>query len=265
LSASDLVTIVTAFKDLGRENWHKTAPFKRFPRWLSRSSSEYFENFARLCELPNPIVVFAHRDMHEDLISIRQDLQLYDIEEVWVKHENILTRIAEIQNSKYFRRFVVSPKMPEYWNAEYVYINYLKPAFVASATETIGTQGTFAWVDFGYARKRIRCAETGGWKFRTHEKINFFALNTADFSKEIFEVIKSGDVLIQGGMIVGPGVLWQDLYIDWFRKISELLALGLVDDDQTIMLLLYKAEPNRFVLQQFTSSNWFVGFDNIVP
>ena len=43
------ITIVTAFYDIGRENWI----------YYNRDTSYYFECFERLCQLKNKIIIFS--------------------------------------------------------------------------------------------------------------------------------------------------------------------------------------------------------------
>jgi hypothetical protein len=50
------IGIVTAFFDIGREDW---AQRPNTPTWLARSTEDYFVCFERMCRLENEIVVFT--------------------------------------------------------------------------------------------------------------------------------------------------------------------------------------------------------------
>ena len=254
------VVIVTAFKELNRANWDSISGIRRFPKWLLRDTNDYFENFERLCQIKNKIVVFADPVHHSHLKSLRDDLIVLDLKEIWNRHLAIREGIQKIHQNPEFAKFVNSPKMPEYWNTDYVYINFLKSPFVAEVAAKETEQKVFAWVDFGYVRPGVELPENHVWRFNPREKMCLFARKSSNLQAPIFEVIKTGVVCIQGGMMIGPQQLWPIFAKHFMSKVEELLRIGLVDDDQSILLMMYQSNPSSFNLLNFDDTNWFQGF-----
>lgn len=258
---SDTVAIVTAFVDLGRDKWvgekngHTIAPY------IKRDKKTYFERFARLAKVKNPIIVFAKTEDFEQLKEIRQDLTLVSIDTVFEDHEHLVNKIKSIQEDPTFIKFVSNPASPEYWSAEYVTINLMKSFFVSYAVEqNLAKENTWAWIDFGYVRDDTFCPPGIEWRFNTEGKINLFCINPFTFSKPIFEIVRTGEVYIQGCHIVAPRNQWENLKNLVIQSISSLFNTGLVDDDQTALLMAYRAAPELFNLNKVDPNNWFVIF-----
>jgi len=259
MKTPELVTIVTAFKDLGRGKWSSNKFIKKIPKWLDRTNDEYLEYFSRLCQLKNPIIVFAPNELRDILLEIRSDLTIMDIDEIWNENFQLRESISVVHKNNEFQKFVDSPKMPEYWNSDYVYINFLKSAFVANAIKKCQTGKVLAWVDFGYMRPYAHFPESKDWEFDSKGKMCLFSRAKVNLDRPIFELIKSGDVLIQGSMIIGAREMWDLFSETFFKKANELLQVGLIDDDQTVLVMTYRELSESIDLIPFTPDEWFAG------
>lgn len=258
---SDTVTIVTAFMDIGRSEWEGVKNNTAIPNYIKRDTDTYFERFERLAKLKNPIVVFAHSKDFERLKQIRNDLYLVAIDTVFEDHSHLMKNIEAIQNNKTFIDFVYKPSSPEYWSAEYVAINLMKSFFVNYAVEQKLTEGeTYAWIDFGYVRDDTFCPPGLEWKFNTEGKINLFAIEPVNMSRPIFDIVRTGDVYIQGCHIVAPKKDWAVLKELVVTNLTKLFGAGLIDDDQTLLLMAYRTMPEKFILNKINPSDWFVIF-----
>lgn len=258
---SNLVTIVTAFVDLDRGNWTGVRNGQVIPHYIKRDKDTYFERFARLAKVKNPIIVFAKSEDFERLKSIRHDLTLVSIDTIFEDHSFLLNKIKSIHQSEEFIKFVANPASPEYWCAEYVAINLMKSFFVSYAVEqNLSEASTWAWIDFGYVRDDTYCPPGLEWKFDTQNKINIFCINPLTHTKPIFEIVRTGEVYIQGCHIVAPRNQWTDLKNLVTQCMSNLFNVGLVDDDQTMLLMSYRSAPELFNLNKVDPQDWFVIF-----
>ena len=132
---TEKITIVTAFFDIGRGDW--TAD-KGLPGFIQRTNETYLERFSYLAKLDNPMVIYTSEDFSERIAALRVGKE--DLTKVVVVNfkENFIEEremIKEIQNDpKFIEKITPSQrKMPEYWNADYVLVNYLKSTFVNHA------------------------------------------------------------------------------------------------------------------------------------
>ena len=258
---SDTVTIVTAFMDIGRSEWEGVKNNQLIPGYIKRDTDTYFERFERLAKLKNPIVVFAHSKDFERLQAIREDLHLIAIDTVFEDHKHLIDKIDAVQNDPTFIKFVDNPSAPEYWSPEYVAINLMKSFFVTYAVEQkLAESETYAWIDFGYVREDTFCPPGLEWKYDTEGKINLFAIDPHTHSMPIFDIVRTGKVFIQGCHVVAPKNDWIILKDLVAANLTKLFDVGLIDDDQTLLLMAYRSMPSKFKIVNVDPSDWFVIF-----
>lgn len=258
----DDVTIVTAFVDIGRDKWEGVKNNQLIPPYIKRDTATYFERFERLTKLKNDIVCFTETKFFDKIKSIRKDITLIDIDNLKEDHKFLLQTIDHIQQEPAFIKFVTRPSAPEYWSSSYVLINFLKSHFVQFAVENNLIKTTnAAWIDFGYVRNEVYCPQNKTWFFDTKDKINIFACNPYTHTVPIFEIVRNGSVYIQGCHIVAPLNKWNTLKQLINISMSQLIDVGLVDDDQTLLLMSYRKAPEEFELNYGNVNNWFIIFE----
>jgi len=239
------MTIVTAFFDVGRAKWPG----------FGRDSSKYVEYFKFWARMKNTIVVYTDRNTAEQVLDIRgsfglkartftviaEDISTFD-HDVYRSIENALSHELAIK----FRK---KPTCPECYNALYDYLMYLKPHFVADAVQKGLADGMIAWMDFGYNH--------GGefftnpmdfdflWKYDFSPKIHIFAINPLE-NTPIFEVVRTMKTYVAGGLIAAPAELWETLRLLFRKAILGLASCGLMDDDQTLLIMAYRERPELF-------------------
>jgi protein YibB len=258
-------TIVTAFFDIGRGNWTGVKNGQVMPFYLKRTTENYFENFSRIAAIQNPMVIYTEPKYHQQIIDIREKFGLeglttiveMDVFENW---KPLLDKISSVQKNPEYLKGVTQPSMPEYWNAEYVLINYLKSYFICDAIENdlIETEQT-AWIDFGYARTDDTVPKNLKWEHDFGDKINFFNIKEIQ-NRPIVDIIKTNDVYIQGCHIVAPTNKWHHLWNLMQLSMEELLRDSLIDDDQTLLLMSYLKDKENFKLNYVDVNNWFIIF-----
>ncbi len=249
------ITIVTAFFDIGRGNWNKTTHGIDTPHFIPRSTDSYFQYFENLAKVKNDMVIFCAEEHSSMIRNIRSRLAPESKTSVFSinfkESTNHIKPIIEmIQSRPEYVEFVNDPRMPEYWNADYVLVNFMKTDFVNSAyrNNVIDTP-LVAWLDFGYVRSEKTLPKNLIWN---HEfdvsKIHYFNKRTIDFQRPIFDIIRTNDVYIMGCHIVGGKEAWEKHQRYNYESLTSLIRCGFVDDDQTIMLMNYRSHPDDFEL-----------------
>ena len=141
--------------------------------------------------------------------------------------------------------------IPEYWNPNYVVINFLKSVFVNLAinNKLVSTE-LVAWLDFGYCRTADKVPASKKWSYDFDvNKMHLFNYKEYD-NKPITDVIATNDVYILGAKIVGGKTAWPKFENLMKDSLIELGKTGLVDDDQTLMLMSTIKDPNLFELHR---------------
>ena len=259
--SSELVTIVTAFVDIGRGHWEGVKNNQLIPPYIKRDTSTYFDRFKRLTKLKNPIVCFTESRFFDEIKAMRDDIVLIGIDTIFEDHKHLIDKIDGVQLDPTFIKFVNNPSSPEYWSSKYVAINLFKSHFVNYAVENnLAPTNTSAWIDFGYCRPEVYCPENMEWKFDTDGQINLFCMNLNTHNKPIFDIVKTGEVYMQGCHIVAPNRLWGTLKQLVNDNLTTLFNVGLIDDDQTLLLMSYRSAPELFKLNTASKDDWFIIF-----
>jgi protein YibB len=266
----DKVKIVTAFVDLDRENWVGVKNGKTIPSYIKRSVDEYLERFNRLTLLNNEIFVYVESSFKQrllDYIGDKPNVTVLEIDEHLKSTESLEKKIEKIQKSPYFIDMLSNPSSPEYWNPKYVIINFLKTFLIHRTIDQklidINDRSV-AWIDFGYAREDDQAPAGKTFRFETDMFINVFSngeLN--DKRKEILEtepiinIVRSGMVLLQGCHIIAPANTWHFLWQANLKNLLALIDIGLVDDDQTFLLMSCRMYAKIFRVMEGDGDNWF--------
>ena len=253
-------TIVTAFYDLGRDEWEGFKNGELIAPYIRRSTDTYFERFERLCKIKNPIVCYTQAKFFDRIKAIRSDVELVAIDDIFKDHQEVMDLIHKVQVNDDFINLLDHPSSPEYWSAEYVAINFFKSFLVAHANESgLVKTDNIAWIDFGYCREKL--FEDGfEWSFDCDGKVNLFNIKPMD-DKPIFSIVMSGEVYIQGCHVVAPRRMWTALKTHMIEALRRLLSVGFIDDDQTLLLMSYRMHPETYKLNVGNTENWFDIFD----
>ena len=257
---TDAPTIVTAFFDTGRETWQTPGAA---PSRYRRGTDFYLGAFNRLARLPNPMVIFTEPRFAATVLAARESAGLAAITRVFTLESlfdappatTLLAAVAARQTAQ-FRRFVWAPDLPEYNEPRYVAINALKSAFVLTAMH-FGAVATadVAWLDFGYCRSDDQFDAAVPWRFDTMGCMNLFQVLVLD-DTTILDVVRSGQVWFHGALAVGPTIAWPDYADALDAAFRALLACDLVDDDQTLVLMAWRAKPTDYRLNPVPHGQW---------
>ena len=250
----DNITIVTAFFDIGREDWQK---------W-TRNNHQYINNFKFWARIKNKMVIYTETKFKKEILDIRKLYGLENrttlivIDDIYSCDKNIYTKIKDVMSSNIFKSFRKHPQNPESWNAKYNYITYLKSFFVTNAIENNLVTDFAAWIDFGFAyngKGAYPYSEEFNfiWQYNFKNKMYLFLIDEIGINKPIFDIIKNMDTYIAGNAVIGPKSLWPIYHKLCRRAVISLTDCGFADDDQTIALMAYKSNPNIFELYKISS------------
>jgi len=248
--------LVTAFFDIGRESYTK----------LSRSTLSYLEYFSRWARIKNFLFVFCgNEQIKNEVFKIRKTYNLENmtriivIENIYDIEADIYSRMKDIEKDKYFHEFRIEKNYPENI-ANYNYITNLKCWFLykASLEENVSFEYA-AWIDFGYDHGGKLFYDENDWSFALKaniDKVQLFYLPDKLEERPVFEVIRTiHPDSINGNLIICPKSSIHQLWICVREAIYNMLFLGLMDDDQAVLLLASRREPKLFNLRQ---CYWFL-------
>ena len=211
------------------------------------------------------MVVFTSQEFVEYIKSLRQNrpttILTIDFPNNFVK---LREEIVKVQSNPEYQAKInpMQVRNPEYWNADYVVVNLLKSSFVTQALNRgVIETPLVAWLDFGYCRNEETLnGLTQWWCPLSPEKIHFFTIKDWVEGTYIQDVIANNDVHVTGPCIIAGKELWPALEKLVHHNVSELLKNGLMDDDQTLLLMSYLQKPELFELHKITGQDWFVAF-----
>ena len=257
------ITIVTAFFDIGRGDW---TPDNGLPHYLQRTNATYMERFSRMAKLDNDMIIYTSEDLAQEISTYREGkpntkIVIVDIKE---QFKDLRERISAIQNNDEYKRLINTNqiKNPEYWNADYVLVNFLKSHFATHAIKNdLVDSELVAWMDFGYCRDDNTTNGLLEWKYNFDQtKIHVFSIKYWIDGTYISDVIANNDVHITGPHIIASKEMWPKLEHMMNTHMEFLVNNNLVDDDQTLLLMCVLSNPDRFSVHVIQQDDWFVMF-----
>lgn len=246
------IKIVTAFFDIGRGNFSK----------LSRSDDKYFEYFKFWAGLKNDLTVYCQSMNADRILEIRKKLGLEKR-----THIKVIDNFQEIEYDMYQKMCNIA-KNPKFHNfryynnalsnrADYDYIMCMKWWCLQDAAKNQAPETMMAWLDFGYNHGGERYCDSHDfefeWDFDFSAKINMFCLSDPSKMLAIDSLQFQADCFI-GHTAVMPAKLCKDYWGYIKESMYSLISLDCIDDDQQLMLMIYKRYPELFEIRL---CDWF--------
>jgi protein YibB len=252
------ISIVTAFYDIGRGDW-STSTEKNggpLPHYLQRSVDKYIDHFTRMCEIDTEIIVYTSPDIAPRLAAISPNVKVVEYDYFNI-HQELRDKIEAIQTTPEFIKKInpYQVRNPEYWSKDYVGVTSLKAFYVSDAFERgLITNEFAAWVDFGYCRDDQHIPSSKKWEYDFAPGLmhyfNFREPNMRQMKSQISMAVQNNLVFIIGGVFVGQRTEWQQLATEMKEGLEYLMSIGLVDDDQGLLLMAYFRNPDMFELHK---------------
>lgn len=252
------ISIVTAFYDIGRGDW-STSTEKNggpLPHYLQRSVDKYIDHFTRMCEINTEIIVYTSSDIAPRLAAISPNVKVVEYD-YFNLHKELRDKIEVIQKSPEFIRKInpYQVRNPEYWSKDYVGVTSLKAFYVSDAFERgLITNEFAAWVDFGYCRDDEHIPTSKIWEYDfTPGFMHYFNYRDPELKQarqQVSMAVQNNIVFIIGGVFVAQKEEWHVLAVDMKEALEHLISLGLVDDDQGLLLMAYFKNPDMYELHK---------------
>jgi len=247
------ITLVTAFFDIGRDKFVS----------IPRANDKYFEYFRFWSRIKNNLIVYTDSVNEDRVLQIRREFHLEDrttvivIDDIYDIEPEILSNVTDVAKNSHFLDFRLHRNATSN-SAKYSYLMLLKSWFLADAVKKKLTAKTVAWIDFGFnhgGKVYTKSEEFDfTWEYDFSEKIQLFYYGEYD-DKPIFEIVRRLNDCLMGPLFVLPADLCHEFFELNKESMSILNSVGLIDDDQLLMMFSYRRKPEIFELHK---SSWFL-------
>jgi protein YibB len=274
-NATDL-TVVTGYFDIGRSGWRGAVKGHQIPHWMARTNQDYLAHFRLLARLKNEMIVFTEPRFAEEVLAARKDNGLEALTVVMTldrpfERDPILAatqaRIGAAMRSRMLD-FVEQPNKPEAFSADYVLVTALKPVLSTAALDLgLVTGRQLAWLDFSYCREPRNFNPDYPWRYDCGDRLHVFTIETPD-DRTASEMVRTAYCPFHGAQVFGPKALWPRLRSLFEAMLGELLAADLADDDQGLLLMAWRAEPQLFAVHAVARRDRFCAlrlYNSAVP
>jgi len=240
------VLFVTAFKDLGREDW---AGFKR-------PVSQYIEWFRNLSVLPIRLICFCDKDIESLLQNTCDFYNTYPYEEQ-TTFLQFIDKERDIMNSTDFKNIVRHRNDPETNKPGYNSVNHNKFWFIKKARSMLPNYTYYAWVDFGCYRER----DAGSFQYDFSSLGNKIVygvpkkIDIVSLLSPINACINMNNQCLFGSEFFCPSDLVEWYYNEYYNMVMYYYSQNLVDDDQEIVKQILKIHSDKFAL--IVTDGWF--------
>lgn len=249
------ITLISAFFDIGRANFTNTE--------YTRTNEKYFEYFKFWARMKNDLVVYTDSNSSKYVRDIRNSFGLKDkttiieINNIYSILPNIYEKMCKVSQNEEFKMFryyenAMSNRAP------YDYVMLLKYWCMNDSVKRGLADDMLAWMDFGFNHggKCYTNAEEFAfeWNYNFNRKIQLFSLKPVDNISPIMTLQYLSDS-IMGSLVIVPKEMCEDLWNSVLAAMEALLKLECIDDDQQLLLMTYKYNPELFELH---ISDWFM-------
>lgn len=246
------IKIVTAYFDIGRGHYST----------LSRSNEKYFDYFKFWACIKNDLTVYCQSENADKIKSIRESYGLGDkthikiIDDFKSIEADMYNKMRKIERTQGFNNF-------RYYNkalsnkADYDYVMCLKWWCLMDAASKEDDSTMMAWLDFGYNHGGERYIDNNDfafeWNYDFPDKINVFCLSDPNKKCAIDSLQFQSDCFI-GHTAIMPARLCAIFWTYIKEAMYSLISLDCIDDDQQLVLMVYKRYPELF---HVTICTWF--------
>lgn len=241
------IIFVTAFKNIGRENWY----------FLGRTVQEYCIFFN---ELANTIVykllVYLEDDIfdqmnqvkfHSNIIFMRSNT-VYTFFDEYIESERQIIQSDEYREKIPYRR----KDLPEHLYAEYTLVNHSKINYIVDAKRCFPMYEYYSWIDFGCIRNCPENVPTLINFSKLRRAIMFLALKQPPAENiSADEMLSSDDVYLAGSQYIVHTDLVELYYTIYKEMLDSWRCLCICDDDQNLNLQLYFKYKEYFYLYEY--------------
>lgn len=239
------VTIVTAYFDIGRSSF----------AGYERGNNKYINFFKFWARIKNNVVIYTQKIFKDEIEQIRADFGLKDrtkiivVDDIYKLEPVIYKRMCELEKNNVYQEFRYQKNNIDS-TAKYDYLMFLKNWCLKDAKDKGYIKTNFAaWLDFGFNHGGTTFIDPKDfdflWEYPFDEKIYIYGINK-DEGLPIFKIVQSGEVYVSGAPYIVPVSLMDEFYSLILESLNSLLDVGLLDDDQTYLLMSYRKRKDLF-------------------
>lgn len=245
--------IVTAFWDVGRgENCA-----------IPRSNDRYYREFKAWAKIKNNLIVFTDSISESIIKKIRRDYglekrtQVIVCDDIFQIEKKIYEKMVQIEAKndvafKYYENAMSN-------RAKFDYAWFLKYWCISEASKMIDDNGLIAWMDFGFNHMDACFDNMEQFDFLWDcnvdmNKIHIYSLCEMDSINVIDTLLFQNDT-IMGVFHLVPVRYAMCLWNMIKEAMESLLMMQCIDDDQMLLLIAYKNNPDKFAVH---ISDWYL-------
>lgn len=251
------VTLITSFFD---------TPVKSHNNVL-RSYEIYLTWFEQWARIKNDLIVFCESDsVSAQIMKIRKNFGLENrttmvvVKDFFSVNKIMYEKLVDISNDVYYRNFIRKKNIREN-DPQYVYVMLMKVYFLNKANVDFDIKNNLlAWIDFGFNHKGELYTFEQDFSFTLKcndslDKIELYYVSRTVEERPYVEVVRTvRPDCITGGLFICPKKMVDSFWKVMNESIYTLLNVGLMDDEQSLLLLATRLYPEMFTLKR---STWF--------
>lgn len=236
------VTFVTAFFNIGRENWKTTN--------LSRSNDKYLNYFSEWAvNFENNLIVYTNvKDFVNKIEKIREKqkekTKVIYVEDIFTLNPQLYKSICSVNVEKTmpYRLILTSPEISDY---KYNYIMMLKHVLLINSINELNIKGPVGWIDFGISH--ISKNDTSMFENKIEsldDRLTLFSCENKDVLLTYcgFDAVCKTETLICGCLFYGPSNIVLNFSQNCINAQFSLNDYGFMDDDQITMFIAWKKD-----------------------
>jgi protein YibB len=248
-------TLVTALININRSEWGHYG--RKWEQYLS-----YFENILRL---DVAMCIYVEKDTFEFVSKCREGYEHTKIIIISLEDYVLypkLEQITQIQKNPDYIDMCIDKVCPEVCVPLYDVVVNNKVEFLhRTCIDNPFLTKYFIWLDSGYGHSKFHIPVKKQWhpfNYIHLASTNQIVINTLQDTvetKDPREFFKVHQDFIDGGLIVGTKKAIQLLHNVYYPMIGEIMAGGIIDDDQYFMTMAYVRNKELFNLVRIPG--WF--------
>jgi protein YibB len=249
------ITLVSAFFNIGRGNLEDQS--------LARSVEQYFNYFKAWARMRNQLIIYTEPKYVDKVVGIRNEFGLHDrtvviaVEDIYRIEPEMYAKMKEISENERFCNYRFDAHAMSN-RADYDYVMLLKYWCLMDASKRGYIPRMAAWIDFGFnhGEDLYHVPEEFDfeWNYSFSDKIQLFALKNPDKELGLRNLQLQTDC-IMGCLLLAPGRLCKEFWEMIKNSMKALFLLDSIDDDQQLLLMAYRMNPELFEIH---ISTWFM-------
>ncbi|XP_076449635.1 protein HtrL-like [Babylonia areolata] len=243
-------TVVTAMLDIGRGRWaRQKRPYNTYLLYMQRVLRLDVNLVVFVDSKALPFVLWMRRGREARTHVVRTDLRQLPYYSYRDHIQSIMDSQEYQQDNELVRKGLCESQIPEYDIVQWSKLHFLNESITLNPFHN----DYFAWIDGGYGHGEDVHPADGIWRpanlLEHGDRVTFMEREPVERYRAVAGRLHKMSINILAGLFFAGGKralqrlyeLQRELIADWMRR-------GVVDDDQTVYMLLYFRNPELFRL-----------------